>query len=357
MNKLILMSSLVIAAYTSNSVSVGLNSYELNPPCLDYNHTDACKAIGNNDLQKIKSLIEADKTCTKSKCPCGDILLFKAIINNNEQIFDSLIKNGCNPNILDLFSQTTLHKAAESDQIGNITYKLIKLGVPLNPKIGSCCPLHRATFCQNRKAIELHIQHGSDLNAKDCFDQKPLEKRHLDRNDFTKEDYQFINDLQQLNAQFNKEKSKRLFIKQIRYQKLIPIETKELFIRNMFTRGTVNICQAYPELSTTHFKLFNIGLVPADQLKILINSLYPVKNVSFIWTNNWRKKQTSKLACAIRSFYQHCKESKYKAYVITILSHAIVPRTLKGGPFSEDVANIINQYHQPILHSNNREKQ
>jgi ankyrin repeat protein len=86
-------------------------------------------AIGNDDVQTVKELIDSGKVCN---CLVGDSDISSLMIARSKEMADILIKAGADPDYKDHKGMTVLHHMLHSDKPEEIILLLIESGADVN---------------------------------------------------------------------------------------------------------------------------------------------------------------------------------------------------------------------------------
>ena len=156
MKKQILISFLVLL------VAISLNAQEI------------FDAVGNNDLSKVKALVEKDGSLVHLKDAAGNTPLHQAAITGSVSISELLLSKGADINAINTQMNTPLHLAIQNGK-DEVSKYLIEKGADLTiQNIVKKTPLH-LTVRHNRKAIaELLIAKGVAIDARDDMGRTPL---------------------------------------------------------------------------------------------------------------------------------------------------------------------------------------
>lgn len=136
----------------------------------------AIEAIQANDLEALKTLLEAAPQIVQERDDLAETLLHKA---RDPQAVDLLIQHGSDIHAKDSFGYTPLHLAAHMGA-ESVAKLLIEHGADVNMKNDwGHTPLHKAVYsgAEGAAAVaELLIRHGADVNAKDNGNNTPLHR-------------------------------------------------------------------------------------------------------------------------------------------------------------------------------------
>ena len=131
-------------------------------------------AVKNNDLAKVKSLIENDTSLLNSKDVSGNTPLNIAAMNGSVPIADLLLSKGAGINAQNAQLNSPLHESirCENDEVAKL---LIEKGADINKKnITEVSVLHLAALKNRRAIAELLIAKGADIECKDRSQYTPL---------------------------------------------------------------------------------------------------------------------------------------------------------------------------------------
>jgi ankyrin repeat protein len=128
-------------------------------------------AVVAGDLDKVRTLIEADSTLLESRDETrfGKSPLHLACSELQVEIANYLIDQGANVNATYLYGSTPLIKAAEHDgnECLDLIQRLINRGADINYVASyGFSALHMATYFGNQKIAGFLIEQGADLNVK-----------------------------------------------------------------------------------------------------------------------------------------------------------------------------------------------
>jgi ankyrin repeat protein len=131
------------------------------------------------DLNKVRSLIEADPTLLESKDNNDDTPLHKACFAGQVAVANFLIDKGATTNVRDKFRQTPLHRACYvPDTDLTLVKRLIDKGADVNMQgTDRSAPLHWAAYRGGLAVAKLLIDHCADVNAQgyNGISSKPTE--------------------------------------------------------------------------------------------------------------------------------------------------------------------------------------
>jgi ankyrin repeat protein len=133
------------------------------------NAQEIFEAVKNNNLAKVKELIEADQRLVNIKDETGRIPLHWACLNGFIDTAEYLIKNGKDINIKDNSEQTSLHMAALN---GHVEIAGLLLGNGANIDIqdpSGKTPLHLAVRFNKASMAELLVEKGAPLEIREKF--------------------------------------------------------------------------------------------------------------------------------------------------------------------------------------------
>ncbi|WP_341810114.1 ankyrin repeat domain-containing protein [Wolbachia endosymbiont (group A) of Apotomis capreana] len=100
--------------------------------------------------------------------------LHLAVLKNNKQMVEALIKGGADVNTIDAYSRDPLYYAILQGNTRMVEI-LIKNGASVNKKYNDgSTPLHHAVLSQKIKIVEYLINNGADVNALDEKRRTPL---------------------------------------------------------------------------------------------------------------------------------------------------------------------------------------
>ena len=122
------------------------------------------KAAKKGELDKLKALLESDKTLLETRDTDGSTALHCATWKGNRQCIVFLLKAGADVhahNSNDHWGTTPLHAAAHANQT-TIVQLLIDAGAAVNAKdMHGKTPLHHTTFHKATAAAKILTKHGA----------------------------------------------------------------------------------------------------------------------------------------------------------------------------------------------------
>ena len=128
-------------------------------------------AAATGDLNKVKTLLEADSTLLESKNNSSSTPLIKACQSAKVAVANFLIDKGADVNATDNWKHTPLTRACYNQDI-DLTFiqRLINKGANINWQgINGNTPLHWAAFSGGLGITRLLIKNGADVNAYDKY--------------------------------------------------------------------------------------------------------------------------------------------------------------------------------------------
>ncbi|KAK6334612.1 hypothetical protein TWF718_010068 [Orbilia javanica] len=140
-----------------------------------YNDIDLESNIVKNAIKVLKMLMEAGSDVNDKKAmPKEKPPFFSALSAGDLDLFDHFMKHGVDVQATDLTGFTPLHKVwannstATKEDRAKMAEELIKAGANVNAEdIDSTMPLSLAVLFQNKRGVELLIQHGADVTDED----------------------------------------------------------------------------------------------------------------------------------------------------------------------------------------------
>ena len=131
-------------------------------------------AVRNNDLTKVKELIEKDKTVIGIKDKSGNTPLHNASVSGYVPIVKLLLVNGADINAENLRMNTPLLESIQNGK-DSVSMLLLEEGADINRKtLNSNTPLHLAALYNRTTIAELLIKNGADIEAIDRSQYTPL---------------------------------------------------------------------------------------------------------------------------------------------------------------------------------------
>ncbi|MDI1227426.1 MAG: ankyrin repeat domain-containing protein [bacterium] len=143
---------------------------------------DMFKAVDEQDVDNIRFYV-TDGADPDQKNEKGFTLLQHAMIHRKYDSAEALLEMGADPDIaVEAHGETPLHYAAREGNAHLIGVMLHKLA-DVNKADGfGWTPLHTATACGKLDAIRELVEHGADLNLKDCQRDRPIDLAVLRQN-------------------------------------------------------------------------------------------------------------------------------------------------------------------------------
>ncbi len=131
-------------------------------------------AVKNNDLSKVKTLVEKDVSIINLKDKSGNTLLHEAAYGGSLTIVEFLIFKGADINSGNTVLDTPLHLAISNGR-DDVAILLIEKGADLNKQNNrGTTPLHETAYSNNKMIAELLISKGVDLEIKNKSNYTPL---------------------------------------------------------------------------------------------------------------------------------------------------------------------------------------
>lgn len=131
-------------------------------------------AIKNNDLPKIKSLIERDASLINIKDASGNIPLHIAAIKGSVAVTELLIKNGAEIDAANNILRTPLFESITNGK-DEVSKLLIEKGAGVNTKDKNYnTPLHLAAQYNRTAVAELLLAGGADIESRDRNQYTPF---------------------------------------------------------------------------------------------------------------------------------------------------------------------------------------
>ncbi|KAK6511041.1 hypothetical protein TWF506_010125 [Arthrobotrys conoides] len=140
-----------------------------------YDDIDLDSHVVKSAIKVLKMLMEAGSDVNDKKAmPKERPPFFSALAAGDLDLFNQFIKHGVDVQAADLNGFTPLHKVwatnstATKEDRAKMAEELIKAGADVNAEdIDSAMPLSLAVLFQNRRGVELLIQHGADVMDED----------------------------------------------------------------------------------------------------------------------------------------------------------------------------------------------
>jgi ankyrin repeat protein len=131
-------------------------------------------AAATGDLNKVRSLIEADPTLLEARGDMGLTPLHKACFTGQVAVANFLIAKGADVTARDNFRMTPLHRTCfVPGQDLALIQRLIGQGADVNAEgYNGLTPLHWIAKSGDLKAARLLIDHGADINGYDTYSGK-----------------------------------------------------------------------------------------------------------------------------------------------------------------------------------------
>lgn len=127
------------------------------------------EAVKNDDIAKVKELIQNNPDLVFSKDEDGFTPLHLAAANGHKEIVEFLLTTKADVNSRDNAGSTPLHQvSAAGGQHNDIVELLLKHGAEVDAADRQgLTPLHYATLADNQDAVKSPLDHGANPNAKD----------------------------------------------------------------------------------------------------------------------------------------------------------------------------------------------
>jgi len=137
------------------------------------------KAVDENQIERVKKIIEEDPSTVNAKNHAGDIPLYRAIKKGCAEIVKLFIDKGAKVNVKRRTSKNHLLDLAASYGHVEIVKLLIDKGARINAKnrdrLGEV-PLHSAARYGHIEVVKLLIDKGANINAQDNYKNGPADK-------------------------------------------------------------------------------------------------------------------------------------------------------------------------------------
>lgn len=131
-------------------------------------------AVKNNDLEKIKVLIEKDASLVNIKDEAGNTPLHNAVIIGSGEIIELLLSRGADINAQNTQLNTPLHEAIQNRK-ENTAALLIGKGADLGKtNVHKQTPLHRAASLNQKKTGKMLIDRGAAIDPVDKYQRTPF---------------------------------------------------------------------------------------------------------------------------------------------------------------------------------------
>jgi len=131
-------------------------------------------AVKNNDLKKVKILIEKDASLVDIKDEAGNTPLHQAAIAGSTQLIEFFLSEGADINGQNTQLNTPLHEAIQNRN-ESCSIMLIEKGADLTKtNIFEQTPLHKAASLNHKATGEMLIDKGADIDTKDRWQRTPF---------------------------------------------------------------------------------------------------------------------------------------------------------------------------------------
>jgi ankyrin repeat protein len=132
------------------------------------------EALKNNDLEKVKVIIEKDASLVNIKDEAGNTPIHHAAIAGSTQMIEFLLSGGADINAQNTQLNTALHEAIQNRN-ENSSIMLIEKGADLTTtNIFEQTPLHKAASLNQKATGEILIDKGADIDPKDRWQRTPF---------------------------------------------------------------------------------------------------------------------------------------------------------------------------------------
>ncbi|MBO0888206.1 ankyrin repeat domain-containing protein [Candidatus Bathyarchaeota archaeon] len=137
---------------------------------------DIFEAAATGDLDRVKKLVDSDKSLVASKSPDGFTALALASYLGQKGTAEYLIRNGADPNAVATDgSGFTPLTGAVSQNHNDVAKLLIQNGANVNYKYeGGFTPLMHAAAAGNVELVKILLEGGADPNARNGEGKTPL---------------------------------------------------------------------------------------------------------------------------------------------------------------------------------------
>jgi ankyrin repeat protein len=132
------------------------------------------KAVKNNDLEKVKVLIEKDLSLLNIKDEAGNTPLHHAAMIGSVEMIESLLSEGADINAQNTQLNTPLYEAIQNRKENSSLY-LIEKGADVNKtNIHNQTPLHKAASVNQKRTGEMLIAKGATIDPEDMWHRTPF---------------------------------------------------------------------------------------------------------------------------------------------------------------------------------------
>ncbi|XP_023686926.1 ankyrin repeat and SOCS box protein 13-like isoform X2 [Paramormyrops kingsleyae] len=136
--------------------------------------TPLCDACAAGSLECVKLLLEHGATINPALTSRTTSPLHEACMGGNPDCVQLLITGGAHLEAYELYSGTPLHVACANEQV-ECAKALLKAGAKVNAARLHETALHHAARVKNVDLVEMLVEFGGNLYARDNLDKKPID--------------------------------------------------------------------------------------------------------------------------------------------------------------------------------------